>query len=85
MFLILISIYLYTWFFTNFEPIQNLIDRFFLYIDLKYKPKKYIKIIIDAIYTILGCHKCLSLWITFILTLNPLYAILLSYIAHKLK
>jgi len=70
----LFNIYLISWFFTNFEPLQILINKLFL--------KLPVNMITESIWTVLGCFKCFSLWFTLIITLNPLNAILLSMIAQ---
>lgn len=72
-----ILIYLLCWFFTNFEPIQELVD--YLFGKLKHN------YFINAIWTILGCQYCLTLWITLILTGSITVALIASIIAqiHK--
>ena len=73
----LLTIYSFCWLFTEFEPLQKLINNIFL----KFKPNT----ITESFWIVLGCFKCLSLWLTLIITLNPLNAILLSMLAqiHK--
>lgn len=75
--MIYLIIYLSVWFFTNFEPIQELIDNIFN----KIKPNYFTK----AIWSLLSCQYCSTLWITLILTGSIVMALSLSVIAqiHK--
>jgi len=68
----LIYFYVLSWWFVNFEPIQNTLDTFF---------KDKDDTISDSIYTALGCQKCFTFWIVLCFTWNPLYAMSLSMIA----
>lgn len=70
--MILIKLFLLSWFFTHFEPGQLLLDKLYKYIPTKLKPTR----------TYLGCFKCVSFWLTLIITLNIFYAIGLSLIAY---
>ena len=76
--LILIKIFLITWFITNDDIIQDKINDLFEKINSK-------KLIIDYIHIIVGCHKCLSLWTTLIITQNVWYALTVSFISYLLK
>ena len=71
----MIYFYLYAiaWFFTNFEPLQNKIDQLFSKSTNKY---------LELIWDVLGCQKCLTLWLILFITLNPLYALYGSMIAQ---
>ena len=71
--IILLKIFLATWFFTEFDPLQDFINNTFE----KIKSNK----IIDSIHILLGCHKCLSFWITLFITFNIWYALGVSFIA----
>lgn len=70
--MILIKIILLTWFITHFEPIQTLLDSVY-----KYLPKR-----IQFTRSYAGCFKCVTFWITLLLTFNIFYAIGLSIIAY---
>lgn len=71
-----LKIYLLGWFIANFEPLQDVIDYLWGFIPLKFSKYK----VVDYIYVLLGCHKCLTLWIG-LLFLEPFTALLLSFIA----
>jgi hypothetical protein len=79
--ILLTKIYLVAWFISKFQPLQDLFDYLFHLVPEKYQHYK----LFDYIYTGVGCPKCLSLWITLIITLNPFLAIGLSYVAHLLN
>ena len=70
--MILIKIILLTWFITHFEPIQTLLDKIY-----KYLPKG-----IQFTRSYAGCFKCVTFWITLLITFNIFYAIGLSMIAY---
>jgi hypothetical protein len=73
----MIEIYLISWFISNFEPLQWVIDQLWSKIPLKWSKNRFL----DWFYIGLGCHKCLSLWLGLIF-LNPWEALLLSFIAY---
>lgn len=79
--MIYIQIYLIIWFLTNFEPLTDLID--YLWDKLPSNITRYKAI--DYLYILIGCSRCLSLWVTLLLTGNIFIAIFLSMIAdiHK--
>ncbi len=62
--------FLISWFFVQFSPIQNL---------LSFLPQK-----IGFIKTALSCLKCMTFWLTLIISTNPLTAITASFIAFIL-
>jgi hypothetical protein len=76
-----IKIYLIVWFITNFELLTDQIDNLFSYLQTK-KTNKYITIILNNLYTVLSCQKCLSFWSVLIITLNPYYALSAAIIAQ---
>lgn len=83
-----VFIFLFTWFITSFEPLQNKIDDLQFHLEDKYKTRiKFKKLFIvlkfltDTIYEIISCHKCLAFWVTLIVTLNLPFAILVSFFA----
>jgi len=63
---------LLAWFIANFEPGQQLIDKVY-----KHLPKR-----VGFTRTYLECFKCLSFWITLIMTGDIYIAILYSIIAY---
>jgi hypothetical protein len=56
MILIFIQSLLASWWFVNFEPLQNFLDRLIITID-----KEQYRLP-DWLYTMLGCWKCMSFW-----------------------
>ena len=68
----LIKPLLLAWFISNFEPGQQLIDKVYKYIPKRLQPTR----------TYLECFKCLSFWITLIMTGDIYIAILYSIIAY---
>lgn len=72
--MIILYIYFSCWFFTSFEPLQELINQIFQRIKLNN--------FTNMIWIILGCQKCLTFWLTLLLTLNPLTAFILAAIAQ---
>jgi hypothetical protein len=79
------KIFLFTWFFTNFEPFQVFLEKLFITINDKINQYNNLKIINNHLYNILSCHKCLSFWVCIISTGDFLSSILLSFIANLLK
>jgi hypothetical protein len=75
--MILLKCFLFSWFFTNFEPLQDFLTKVF-----KKLPEN---IFTNTFFVVLGCHKCLSFWITLICTFNIFSAFLVSYLAYILK
>jgi hypothetical protein len=76
----MIEIYLYTWLFTHFEPLQRVLDNLWERIPERVSNS----LIIDYIYTFLGCHHCQSLFIGLIF-LSPVQALMISYVAYVMK
>ena len=71
--MIYLNIYLAVWLFINLEPVQTTIDDFF-----EFKTN----IFAMAVWKLLGCQTCLSLWLTLAITQNWTMAMLLSLIAQ---
>lgn len=69
-----LTIYLACWFFTAFEPLQDVIDAFF-----SLRKEGYI---VNIIWMLLGCQYCLTLWTTLFITHDIVVALLLSAIAQ---
>lgn len=80
-YILYIQIYLAVWLFTNFEPLTDLIDN--LWDKLPPNITRYRAV--DYLYILIGCSRCLSLWVTLLLTGNIFMAIFLSMVAdlHK--
>jgi hypothetical protein len=82
--MILLKIFLITWFITHFELIQDTLlsvfDRLCQSTD-----NNILKRIYDSLYTILSCHKCLSFWTTLIVTQDIFMACGVSFIAYLLN
>lgn len=70
-------IYLGCWFLCNFEPLQDLINWAFN----KMKPNYFT----NAVWTILGCQYCSTLWATLFLTGSITMALVLSALAQLHK
>lgn len=79
--ILLLKIYLISWFISEFEPIQDLFDYLFGLLPENVMSYK----IMDYLYTSVGCIKCLCLWITLCMTGNIFYAIGLSYIGKLIN
>jgi len=76
-----------SWFVTHAEPLQNAIDntaimlrRWYATIFLQSWYHRFSAFILDALYIILGCWMCLTLWMTFAYTGDFGYACLASMI-----
>lgn len=69
-----LQIYLLIWLWSQFEPIQEGLDKLFNYL-----PKN---ILTNNVYIALGCMKCLNLWITLIITQSLFIALIMSLIAQ---
>lgn len=76
-----IKLFLLTWFFTNYRPIQANLDRFFVHISEKYGDN----LIVHSIAEALGCHKCLSFIVVLVFTFNIYFAIAASLISTLIK
>lgn len=72
--MIYLNIYLACWFFTSFEPIQDIIDAFFSTLKEGY--------FTNILWLLLGCQYCLTLWTALIITHNIWIALGLSAIAQ---
>ncbi len=71
--------FLGSWFLADFQPLQDQWDKLF-----KKVPQTALN---EYLYTAVGCHKCLSMWITLAFTWNIFFAIgaaMLSQIYQKL-
>ncbi len=71
-FLLGLKILLVAWFFTNFDPIQNIVH--------KIEDRVHDKRIVNLIYPF-QCFKCLTFWSVLILTFNIWTALALSLLA----
>ena len=75
--ILLLKIFLATWYFTDNDYIQETINHIFKKINTDKLPKT-----IDAIHIIFGCHKCLSFFVTLTITLNIWLALGVSFIVY---
>jgi len=57
----MIKIILVSWFISQFEPLQLILDRLFSFI--YFKTSGDVRTIADYIHTAFGCMKCLAFWI----------------------
>ena len=79
--MMIINCFLISWFITYFIPLQDFLENKTEYLLEKYT-NKYLHILINNVNSILSCFKCLSLWFTLLMTFNPIYAILNSFLAY---
>lgn len=79
-----IKIFLVSWFLTHFEPLTGWLEDQFLKVRLTLKDE--VKILLwDTLYGWASCHKCLSFWLTLSITLDPFYALGVSFAAWMLE
>lgn len=77
MLILCIKIFLVSWFIVKFEPLQMFINWIWKRLPTRISGMS----LIDFIYVGLSCIKCLSLWITLCITLNPFMALGLAFIS----
>ena len=80
-YILYLQIYLIVWFLTNFEPLTEMIDNLWNKL-----PSKVTKLkVVDYLYIGIGCQKCLTLWVTLLITGNIFLAIFMAMLAdiHK--
>ena len=80
-YILYIQIYLLVWFWCSFEPLTDLID--YLWDKLPSNITRYK--VVDYLYILLGCTKCLTLWVTLLITGNIFIAIFLAMLADIQK
>jgi hypothetical protein len=82
--ILLIKIFLITWFITTFSPLQdvltNVVDKIYQKIN-----NNVLKHTVDILYTILSCHMCLSFWTTLMITGDIFSACGVSFVAWLFK
>jgi hypothetical protein len=71
------QIFLFTWFFTKADFIQQFIDTSFQMLKSEYIA---IQLILDKIYIVLGCWKCLTLWTMLYITHDIWMSLMCSFI-----
>lgn len=76
-----IKIFLGCWFLLNFDPLKKPIENFFLK-TLDRMPEGGRKRLLDGLFIITMCFKCLTFWTLLIFTLNPFLAIIGSMLAQ---
>lgn len=79
----MIKIIAFSWFFTHFEPLQYFIDRLATFFVFKTSGTK--RHIVDLIHSALGCMKCISFWISLVVTGDFFTACLTSLIAYTIQ
>lgn len=72
-FILLIKIFLMTWFITNNDYIQE---------NLTKLVDKYNNVFTVMLFEIVSCHKCLSFWVVLGFTFNIYIALAVSFIAY---
>jgi len=72
--IIIIKIWMACWMFVNFDHIQQPLQDWFIK-NIESMPNGGEKRLLEALFEVLGCLKCLCFWSVLILTLNPFYAI----------
>ena len=80
-YILYIQIYLLVWFWCSFEPLTDLID--YLWDKLPSNITRYK--VVDYLYILLGCQKCLNFWVTLLITGNIFIAIFLAMLADIQK
>jgi hypothetical protein len=78
--ILLLNIFLVTWFLTNHDKIVEVVDNSYLYVKSKLRNKILI-FILNNLHEVVSCHKCLSFFSTLFITLNPFQALLVSFVA----
>ncbi len=82
--ILLLNIFLVTWFLTNHDKIVEAVDNSYLYLKSKIKNKILI-FILNNLHEVVSCHKCLSFFSTLFITLNPFQALLVSFVAWMVQ
>lgn len=71
--IIAIKVWLIVWMWCYLDPIQDTLQSICRWFITKTKINRWF---LDKLYTLSGCHACLSFWGILIMTLNPFYAII---------
>lgn len=79
--MIIFKLVLISWFITHFSPFQDRLEVWVGLLLLQTK-KQWLITITDNVYIVLSCMKCTGLYLSLIVTLNPLYAILVSFLCY---
>jgi hypothetical protein len=72
---------LFAWLFTQSEFIQGYVDKVFFKINENNCTKPIRRFLVESLWTILGCQKCLTFWTILIITWNPIVAFSFAWIA----
>lgn len=67
----------FTWWFTNFEPLQNAFDYIFARLPFNY--------VTNALHSYLGCIKCVAFWSSLLISGDFFIACLASLTAYILQ
>ena len=74
----ILKIIILSLFISRFQPLQDLFDKFFGWLNSE-------STLIDYLYIGVGCPKCLSFWITLGATFNPITAMATSLVVMVLN
>jgi len=77
-----VSLFLIGWIITHSEWFQEWIDDAFAWAFAKTYKWPLIGWLLNQLYTIVGCQKCLVFWIVLVVTWNPILALGCAYFAH---
>jgi hypothetical protein len=81
--LIVLFLFSFAWWWTNNETLQEMVDALFTW--LSHRAASDLEAyIIDGIWTILGCPKCLTFWLILFYA-GPLVALPLALLASIIK
>jgi ABC-type Fe3+-siderophore transport system permease subunit len=77
-----VSLFLIGWILTHSEWFQNALDEAFDWTTAKFIKYGVNLWLLNQLYIVLGCQKCLTFWIVLCFTWNPLIALGCAYAAH---
>lgn len=79
--IIAIQLFACTWLFTLPTWWQDLLAALYENFLETWKPRRVVQQFFDYFYEIISCHKCLTFWTIFAVTLNPIVALLAAWVA----
>jgi hypothetical protein len=77
--------FLFAWFFTMPSWWADLLAIGYESLLLKSKPGLFVRRLLDLLYEVLTCHKCLTFWSIWCLTLNPFAALAGAFLASVMS
>ncbi len=77
----LFNLFIISFFFTHFEPIQDRLEIWIGLLQLKTK-RHWLQTIIDSVYIVLSCFKCFSFHLSLIVTFDPILSMFVSFLAY---